>query len=89
MATFKNAAAIREVAQHVPADRILVETDSPYLTPAPHRGQRPNEPSMVVHTARCLAEVRGESFEDFARQTTENALRLFNISDRDHMRNES
>lgn len=79
MATFKNAAAIREVARHVPSDRILVETDAPYLTPHPHRGKRPNEPAMVVHTAQCLALVRNESFEDFARQTTENAQRLFKL----------
>ena len=77
MATFKNAAAIREVARHIPANRILVETDAPYLTPHPHRGKRPNEPAMVVHTAQCLAQVRNEAFEDFARQTTENAQRLF------------
>ena len=79
MVTFKSAGDLREVARQIPADRILVETDSPYLTPHPHRGERPNHPAMVVHTASCLAELRNESFEDFARQTTANACRLFGL----------
>jgi TatD DNase family protein len=77
MATYKNAAAIREVAARVPADRILLETDSPFLAPVPHRGQRPNHPAMVVHTGRCLAAVRGVSEPAFAQLTTANARRLF------------
>lgn len=80
MATFKNAANIREVVALIPADRILVETDSPFLTPHPHRGVKPNEPAMVVHTAKCLAAVRGASLDDFAEQTTQNAFRLFGIT---------
>jgi TatD DNase family protein len=79
MATFKNADAIREVAIKVPNDRILVETDSPFLTPNPHRGVKPNEPAMVVHTATCLAAIRGVSLADFAQQTTSNAERLFGL----------
>ena len=76
MVTFKKSEALRAVAATIPADRILVETDSPYLAPQPFRGKR-NEPAHVVHTARCLAEVRGMTEAAFARQTTENAQRLF------------
>ena len=76
MVTFKKSDDLRQVASTVPLDRLLVETDSPYLTPHPHRGQRPNEPAMVVHTAACLAESRGISLIDFARVTTENGLAL-------------
>jgi TatD DNase family protein len=75
--TFKNAADIQEVAAFAPADRILVETDAPYLAPAPHRGQS-NEPAFVRHTAQKLAEIRGVSLEEIGRQTTENFARLFN-----------
>jgi TatD DNase family protein len=74
--TFKNSADLREIAKALPADRILVETDSPYLAPVPYRGKR-CEPAYVVETAKVLAEVRGVSPEDIARQTTENFFRLF------------
>lgn len=74
--TFKNAAEIQEVAQFVPADRILVETDAPYLAPIPHRGQS-NEPAFVRHTAEKLAELRGVDLETLADQTTGNFGRLF------------
>lgn len=74
--TFSSAAALRDIARDVPSDRILVETDAPYLAPQPHRGKR-NEPALVVHTARVLAEVRGVSPEEIAAQTTENFFRLF------------
>lgn len=77
MVTFKNAAEIREMAAAIPEDRILVETDSPYLTPQPFRGQRPNHPALVIHTLRQLAEVRGVSPQVLAEQTTANAQRLF------------
>jgi TatD DNase family protein len=77
MLTYKKSDDLRRVAVSVPADRLLVETDSPYLSPEPFRGQRPNEPARVVHTAECLAQVRGVSLEDLTRQTTANALALF------------
>ena len=77
MVTFKKSDDLRAVAQTIPTDRILVETDSPYLSPEPFRGKRPNEPARVVHTAKCLAEVRGVSLGDFATQTTVNARALF------------
>jgi TatD DNase family protein len=74
--TFKNSADLRKIAAELPADRILVETDAPYLAPGKLRGKR-NEPSYVVETARVLAETRGVAFDDIARQTTENFFRLF------------
>ena len=74
--TFKNSTALRMIAAELPADRILVETDAPYLAPNPYRGKR-NEPAYVVETAKVLAEVRGVSFEDIAATTTENFFRLF------------
>ena len=74
--TFKSAAAIQDVAQWAPLDRILVETDSPYLAPVPLRG-KPCEPSYVVHTARRVAELRGIAFEALAEATTVNAARRF------------
>ena len=74
--TFKNSQGLRDIAAALPAERILVETDAPYLAPLPHRGKR-NEPSYVVETARVLAETRGVSPDEIARQTTENFLRLF------------
>ena len=77
MVTFKKSDDLRNVARTIPTDRILVETDSPYLSPEPFRGKRPNEPARVVHTAKCLAEVRGLSLADFAKQTTANARALF------------
>ncbi|MCR2044232.1 TatD family hydrolase [Anaerosalibacter massiliensis] len=76
--TFKNARKPREVAKTVPIDRLLVETDSPYLTPEPHRGKR-NEPLYVRHVASMIAEIRGMSFEDVGRITSENTKKLFNI----------
>lgn len=75
--TFKNAEEIRDIAGFVPADRYLVETDAPYLAPAPHRG-RPNEPAYVRHTAEKLAEVRGIPLDRLAAETTANFGRLFN-----------
>jgi len=74
--TFKNSEDIRRIAAAVPHDRLLVETDAPYLAPAPHRG-RTNEPAYVANTARVLAEVVGLSESDIARVTTENFYRLF------------
>ena len=74
--TFKNSAALRDIAQDLPADRFLIETDAPYLAPAPYRGKR-NEPAYVTEVANVLAEVRGVTFEEIARQSTENFFRLF------------
>ncbi|MBQ8104265.1 MAG: TatD family hydrolase [Afipia sp.] len=74
--TFKNSQAIRDIAAELPADRIMVETDAPYLAPGKFRGKR-NEPSFVTETARVLAETRGVSLDEIAHQTTENFFRLF------------
>ncbi len=76
--TFKNAKEVQEVASKVPLERILLETDAPYLTPVPYRGQR-NEPSYVEYVARKIAELKGISFEEVAEITTNNARRLFGI----------
>ena len=76
MVTFKNSADLRETAEAVPLERMLVETDAPFLAPVPHRGKR-NEPAFVVDTARLLAEIKGVAEDELARATTENALRLF------------
>lgn len=76
--TFKNAQLPKDIAVHVPLDRLLVETDAPYLTPHPFRGKR-NEPAHVKLVAEKIAELRGMSYEDLASATTENAKRLYNI----------
>lgn len=76
--TFKNAADLRDVAAAVPEDMILVETDSPYLAPEPHRGRK-NEPALLPHTISCLAKIRGTTEEDMMRITTTNACRLLGI----------
>ena len=74
--TFKNSQDLRDIAATLPAERVLVETDAPYLAPLPYRGKR-NEPSYVVETAKVLAATRGVSLEEITRQTTENFFRLF------------
>lgn len=74
--TFPRSAAVREAARLAPADRLLIETDAPYLAPVPHRGKR-NEPAFVVDTARVVAEIRGDAPEDLARESTANFERLF------------
>jgi TatD DNase family protein len=74
--TFKKSDALRAIAAEVPLDRLLVETDAPFLAPEPFRGKR-NEPAFVAHTAAALAKVRGMSADDFAAATTENFFRLF------------
>jgi TatD DNase family protein len=76
MATFKNAGALRDILKIVPLDRLLVETDAPYLAPIPHRGER-NEPAFVAHTAAKLAEIKDVAPDDLARATSENFFRLF------------
>ncbi|MCA9247766.1 MAG: TatD family hydrolase [Planctomycetales bacterium] len=80
MVTFKKSDELRACAASVPADRILIETDSPYLSPEPVRKIKRNEPAHVRHTAARLAEVRGLSLEDFAALTTANARRLFHFA---------
>jgi TatD DNase family protein len=82
MATFKKSQALRDVARTIPDDRILIETDSPYLSPEPKRGRQPNEPAWVVHTAACLADVRGMDLAGFADLTMANAAGLFRFPDR-------
>ncbi len=77
MVTFKKSHDLREIARAIPAHRILIETDSPFLSPHPHRGQRPNEPARIIHTAQCLAAERGVPWEEFAALTTANARELF------------
>ncbi len=74
--TFKSATDLREVARRMPIERLLIETDAPYLAPAPHRG-KPNEPGFVAYVAACVAEVRGMAPDEIAAVTTENYLRLF------------
>ena len=74
--TFKNAAKLPDIVREAPQDKLLIETDSPYLAPVPKRGKR-NEPAYVVHVAAKIAEIRGESVEEVARYTTENARRLY------------
>jgi len=74
--TFKKTEALREVVKDVPLERILVETDCPYLAPAPYRGKR-NEPSFVVHTARMVAQLKGITVDEVAEKTTGNFFRLF------------
>lgn len=76
--TFKKAEELREVAKLVPLDRLLIETDCPYLTPIPFRGKR-NEPAYVVEVARCLADLRGLEIDELARITTNNFARMFKL----------
>jgi TatD DNase family protein len=79
MITYKTAQDLRDVAREVPPERLLVETDCPYLSPVPHRGKR-NEPAFVAHTAACIAGARGVSAEVVAEHTTRNARELFGLS---------
>ena len=77
--TFPKSDELREIARAYPADQMMVETDSPYLSPAPVRSKKPNEPSFVAHTTRFLAELRGEKIEDFAERTTRNTREFFGL----------
>ncbi len=74
--TFKSAAELREVVKATPLDRLHIETDSPFLTPMPHRG-KPNDPSKVIHTAECVAQLKGVSLEELSKVTKANAKKLF------------
>lgn len=76
--TFKNAANLRDVAQKIPLTSLLIETDGPFLAPHPWRGKR-NEPSYIIHTATCIAELRSMPLADLARETTTNAVSLFDL----------
>lgn len=82
--TFKNATTLQEVAKRVPLDRMLIETDAPYLAPTPHRG-KPNEPAYVALTAAFIAELRGISLETLAAQTTQNYFALFTGAQAHHV----
>lgn len=77
--TFKKSNELRDVARLLPADRFMIETDAPYLSPEPFRNVRPNEPCHLVHTAACIARARGESPADLAARTTRNACTFFGI----------
>ncbi len=77
--TFKKSEALRAVARKLPDDRLMIETDAPYLSPEPVRSLRPNEPAHLIHTAQCLAEQRGMTLGDFAAMTTANAQRFFSL----------
>ena len=78
MLTFKKIESLRQVAATIPLDRILLETDSPYLSPHPWRSKRPNQPAYMVHTAECLANVKEMQLQTLAAHTVENTYRLFN-----------
>ncbi len=79
LVTFKSATTVQEVARTYPADKIIVETDSPYLSPIPVRKQFPNEPANVAHTAKFLAELRGEDYQEFVDQTAANTREFFEL----------
>lgn len=79
MVTFKKSNELREIAARIPADRLLLETDSPYLSPHPHRSERPNHPAMIQHTAKSIADVRGVSVQELGELTTRNARRVFGL----------
>jgi TatD DNase family protein len=74
--TFKRADALREIVRDIPLDRLLVETDAPYLSPVPYRGKR-NEPAYTVHTAAIIADIKGIELSELANRTTDNFFRLF------------
>lgn len=78
--TFKKSDALRVVAKMIPLDRLMIETDCPYISPHPVRNIRPNEPALLVHTAQCLADVHGISLEEFAGKITQTSEQFFGLS---------
>ncbi len=78
--TFKNAESTREAARVVPLDRMMIETDCPYMSPEPVRSQKPNEPALMVHTSNFLAQLKGVSPEDLAQATTQTAVEFFRLT---------
>ena len=77
--TFRKSAWLREIARAYPADQLMIETDSPYLAPVPRRGKTPNEPAYLVHTARCLSELRAEPYETVVERTAHNTRCFFDL----------
>jgi TatD DNase family protein len=77
--TFKRSEALREVAKMIPLDRLMIETDCPYISPHPVRNIQPNEPALLVHTAQCLADVHGISLEEFAQKITQTSEQFFGL----------
>jgi TatD DNase family protein len=77
--TFKNAETARAAAKVVPLNRLMIETDSPYMSPEPLRKQKPNEPALMIHTAQFLAELKGVPVEDLAQATTQTAVEFFHL----------
>jgi TatD DNase family protein len=82
--TFRNAESIRQAAEIVPLDRLMLETDCPYMSPEPMRKQRINEPALMIHTAKFLADLKQMKFNDFAEYTTKTARDFFNLPDSSH-----
>lgn len=80
MVTYKNAQDLRDCVRTIPEDRLLIETDCPYLSPVPVRGKKPNEPAYLKHTAACIAEQRGVTLELLSETTTSNAQKLFGLT---------
>ncbi|MEN6575041.1 MAG: TatD family hydrolase [Phycisphaerales bacterium] len=78
--TFKNAEVTRQAAQAVPLDRLMIETDCPYMSPEPVRSRKPNEPALMVHTAQFLAQLKGISLDDLAKATTRTAIEFFGLA---------
>jgi TatD DNase family protein len=77
--TFKNNHALREVAKMIPLDRLMIETDCPYISPHPVRHIRPNEPALMTHTAQCLADLHGLPLAQFAQKITQTSVAFFNV----------
>jgi TatD DNase family protein len=77
--TFKSSAALREIAKMIPLDRLMMETDCPFISPHPVRNIRPNEPALLIHTARCLADLYGMPLDQFAEKITKTSETFFGL----------